>query len=118
MPRHGSHQFKAKVYLHTSMATGQTQVHQKCTHKPGHRDTQVNANMQTVNGENEGHPFSSILTYSGRSFIQLPSTMVGHNNSLNSMFHCQLCIFSCQDAFNDDGQACQAPQPVDVIPGD
>lgn len=34
------------------------------------------------------------------------------------MSHCQLCIFSCQDAFDDDGQAGQAPQPVDIIPGD
>lgn len=26
IPRHGSHQFKAKLYLHTSMASGQSQV--------------------------------------------------------------------------------------------
>ncbi|KAK4831231.1 hypothetical protein QYF61_016329, partial [Mycteria americana] len=41
---------------------------------------------------------------SGRSSIQLPSTMIGHNNSLNSVSHCQLCIFFRQDAFDDDGQ--------------
>lgn len=34
------------------------------------------------------------------------------------MSHCQLCIFFRQDAFDDDGQVGQAPQPVDIIPGD
>lgn len=33
------------------------------------------------------------------------------------MSHCQLCIFFRQDAFDDDGQVGQAPQPVDIIPG-
>lgn len=44
--------------------------------------------------------------------------MIGHNNSLNSVSHCQLCIFFRQDAFDDDGQVGQAPQPVDIVPGD
>lgn len=56
----GPHLFKAKVHLHTSMATGQTQVHRKCTHKARHRDTQVNANVQTVNREKLGHAFSHL----------------------------------------------------------
>lgn len=113
MPRHASYQFKAKVHLHPSTAMQQT--HKSTRSIYAKTDIEIPRLVQMCLQHSwDIHP----LTYRGRSSIQLPSTMIGHNNSLNSMSHCQLCIFFRQDAFDDDGQVGQAPQPVDIIPGD
>lgn len=54
--------------------------------------------------------------YRSRASVQLSSSMVWHDDALDTMFHSQLCVLLGQDAFNDNGQPSDGLQPVHVFP--
>lgn len=56
--------------------------------------------------------------YRGWSSIQLSPPMVGHNDAMDSVLHSQLSVLLGQDALDDNGQAGDGLQPVDVLPAD
>ena len=44
--------------------------------------------------------------------------MIGHDDPLYPVLHGQLRVLLGQDALDDDGQAGEGLQPVDVLPAD
>lgn len=59
-----------------------------------------------------------IVKYRGWASIQLSPPVVGHDDTLDSVFHRQLSVFLGQDALDDDWQASDGLQPVHVLPAD
>ena len=55
-------------------------------------------------------------THSSWYTIQLPPSVVGDNNSIHSMVHCQQSIFRWQDAFKNDWQGRNTLYPINVLP--
>lgn len=56
--------------------------------------------------------------YRRRAAVQLPPPVVGHNDTLDAVLHGHLGVFLGQDALDDDGEAGDRLQPVDVLPAD
>lgn len=70
-------------------------------------------NLRNVFKREPGHS-----TYCSRPSVQLSAPMVGHNDALDPVLHSQLGVLLCQNPLDNDGQACQGLQPVDVLPAD
>lgn len=65
-----------------------------------------------IEGSNDGRQ------YRGRAPVQLPAPVVGHDDALDAVLHRQLGVLLGQDAFDNDRQAGDGLQPVDVLPAD
>lgn len=59
-----------------------------------------------------------VSEYRSWASVQLSPTVVGHNDALDTMFHGQLCVLLGQDSLDDNRQAGDGLQPVDVFPAD
>ena len=56
--------------------------------------------------------------YRGRASVQLSPPVVGHDDALDAVLQGQLCILLGQDALDDNGEAGDGLQPVNVLPAD
>lgn len=59
-----------------------------------------------------------VRTHRGGASVQLPPSVVGHDDALNAVLHSQLSVLLGQDALDDDREAGDGLQPGDVLPAD